>query len=340
MGQAGSMPFLHDALQDLQCHFTWDLDGAADEPLDPAQGLASVALRLAHGPPGRRADLLALRAFLLQRQGRAEEALRSLSEAGRQPALTPHQALLVCGDRAWLSDQLARPEELEQSLAEVWAICRGLGSPLPWTAPGPELAALRGRALLTLGSRFGGGGRLLPGGPAGAAGGRGPPGRAGPGALRRLEAPAGRGGGRGGGPGGPGAAGAGGGPPLVRGREPGRAAVLLDEAARHSRDPEVLRAAARALSPTRALGPLRRALDLAPDHPRLHFDLGRHHYAAARLGGGPAELEAAVASLQVALEKQPTFLRAETLLAEVLGARGPLSAPEPGSAAAEGNGAA
>ncbi|XP_039224020.1 interferon-induced protein with tetratricopeptide repeats 5-like [Crotalus tigris] len=149
---------LKEKLQRLQCHFTWDFE--VKDKMDIRHSLASLSLRLEHGPFYNRGTYLALKAYLRHLEGSPKEALDILKEAKevlrKEPQETfSRQVLLVYGNYAWICYHLTDYNRVDLYLGQIRQICRDLSSPEPYSAPIPEVYAQKGWSLLAMGFRNG-----------------------------------------------------------------------------------------------------------------------------------------------------------------------------------------
>ncbi|KAK9400303.1 interferon-induced protein with tetratricopeptide repeats 5-like [Crotalus adamanteus] len=149
---------LKEKLQRLQCHFTWDFE--VKDKMDIRHSLASLSLRLEHGPFYNRGTYLALKAYLRHLEGSPKEALDILKEAEevlrKEPQETfSRQVLLVYGNYAWICYHLTDYNRVDLYLGQIRQICRDLSSPEPYSAPIPEVYAQKGWSLLAMGFRNG-----------------------------------------------------------------------------------------------------------------------------------------------------------------------------------------
>ncbi|XP_075780830.1 interferon-induced protein with tetratricopeptide repeats 5-like [Pelodiscus sinensis] len=334
-----SLP-LKEKLQALQCHFTWDFE--IRDKVDAAHILHTVALRVAHTPYPNQAVFLAMKAYLCHLQGRYEDALQSLREAEEflardHPGNVPRQALVIYGNYAWIYYHLAHYDVVERYLDKVSQICRSLNSRSPYAALIPEVHAHKGWSLLAAGFRHGqeatecfqralaedeANGEYLAGSVIAAY------------ALwthlydpvswekakkklgdiiqkqpHNYEAKVylAR---------------------LIKKGDRGQAEALLEDV-QNSRDPEVLRNAAKFFQsefPEKRIPILQRAISLDPTYHLLYYDLGvcyKQQLAVADTGRREEILAAATEAFKKAVRIDPAFVFAKLELAEMLGQKTP-----------------
>ncbi|XP_075780866.1 interferon-induced protein with tetratricopeptide repeats 5-like [Pelodiscus sinensis] len=335
-----SLP-LKEKLQTLQCHFTWDFE--IRDKVDAAHILHTVALRIAHTPYPNQAAYLALQAYLCHLQGRYEDALQSLREAEEflardHPGNVPRQALVIYGNYAWIYYHLAHYDVVERYLDQVSQICRSLNSRSPYAALIPEVHAHKGWSLLATGFRHGqqatecfqralaedeANGEFLAGS-----------------AIAafaswthsrdfqyKLEAKKKF--------------------SAIIQEEPQnyeakmylakiletwdrpQGEALVEDVVRNSRDPEVLRNAAKffqAEFPEKAIAILERAISLDPTYHLPHYDLGRcykQQLAAAETDRREEIVAAGTEAFKMAVQKDPASVFAKLALAEMYGEKTP-----------------
>ncbi|XP_075780656.1 interferon-induced protein with tetratricopeptide repeats 5-like [Pelodiscus sinensis] len=334
-----SLP-LKEKLQALQCHFTWDFE--IRDKVDAAHILQTVALRIAHTPYPNQAVYLALQAYLCHLQGRYEDALQSLSEGEKflhrdHPGNVPRQALVIYGNYAWIYYHLAHYDVVERYLDKVSQICCSLNSHLPYAALIPEVHAHKGWSLLAAGFRHGqeatecfqraleedeANGEFLAGSVIAAFASwthlhdsvswkeakeklgdiiqKQPHNYEAKVYLARL----------------------------IKKTDRGQAEALLEDV-QNSRDPEVLRNAAKffqAQFPEKRIPILQRAISLNPTYHLLYYDLGvcyKQQLAAADTGRREEILAAATEAFKMAVQKDPASVFAKLALAEMLGEKTP-----------------
>nr|XP_028603471.1 LOW QUALITY PROTEIN: interferon-induced protein with tetratricopeptide repeats 5-like [Podarcis muralis] len=149
---------LRSKLESLQCHFTWDFE--FKDKVDALHTLQTLAPQAQHTPHRNRGAYLAMRAYLQDFQGNYEEALDSLREAEGalkrdHPANFSRQALVTYGDYAWVYYHLVNYDMVDLYLGRIHDICRSLASPEAYSAMIPEVHAQKGWSLLAGGFRNG-----------------------------------------------------------------------------------------------------------------------------------------------------------------------------------------
>ncbi|XP_075780785.1 interferon-induced protein with tetratricopeptide repeats 5-like isoform X1 [Pelodiscus sinensis] len=337
---ASSLP-LKEKLQALQCHFTWDFE--IRDKVDAVHILHTVALRIAHTPYPNQAAYLALQAYLCHLQGRYEDALQSLREAEEflardHPGNVPRQALVIYGNYAWIYYHLAHYDVVERYLDQVSQICRSLNSRSPYAALIPEVHAHKGWSLLATGFRNGqeaskcfqralaedeANGEFLAGSAIAAFASythsrdfeyKSD-------AKKKLSAIIQE-------------------EPqnyeakmylakILERRDRPQAEALVEDVVRNSRDPEVLRNAAKFFQgefPEKAIAILERAISLDPTYHLPHYDLARcykEQLAVADTGRREEILAAATEAFKMAVQKDPAFVFAKLALAEMYGEKTP-----------------
>nr|XP_025038053.1 interferon-induced protein with tetratricopeptide repeats 1-like [Pelodiscus sinensis] len=108
-----------------------------------------------------------------------------------------------------------------------------------------------------------------------------------------------------------------------------QAEALVEDVVRNSRDPEVLRNAAKffqAEFPEKAIAILERAISLDPTYHLLHYDLGRcykQQLAAAETDRREEIVVAGTEAFKMAVQKDPASVFAKLALAEMLGQKTP-----------------
>uniref|UniRef100_K7FMQ8 Uncharacterized protein n=1 Tax=Pelodiscus sinensis TaxID=13735 RepID=K7FMQ8_PELSI len=108
-----------------------------------------------------------------------------------------------------------------------------------------------------------------------------------------------------------------------------QAEALVEDVVRNSRDPEVLRNAAKFFQgevPEKAIAILERAISLDPTYHLPHYDLGRcykEQLAVADTGRREEILAAATEAFKMAVQKDPASVFAKLALAEMLGEKTP-----------------
>ncbi|XP_007669809.1 interferon-induced protein with tetratricopeptide repeats 5-like [Ornithorhynchus anatinus] len=147
--------FLHTALQQLACHFTWDLkkeditlDDLEDRISDQIEFLFTKSKFTSY-------NLLAYAKYL---KGQNEEALESLRNAEEEiqmyskgEAETRH--LVIWGNRAWIHYHMGNLAKAQNYVDRVERMCSKLSSPHRYKVERPEIFCEEGWALLKFGGK-------------------------------------------------------------------------------------------------------------------------------------------------------------------------------------------
>ncbi|XP_062989891.1 interferon-induced protein with tetratricopeptide repeats 5-like [Elgaria multicarinata webbii] len=149
---------LRGTLQSLQCHFTWHFE--VKDKVDVVHILKTLALQVEHTVYPNRSTYIAMKAYLHYLQGHYDKALHSLREAEevlRQDHLTSfsRQALVAYGNYAWIYYHLNNYHMVELYLGRIHEICQSLSSSEPYSVLIPEIHAQKGWCLLAGGFRNG-----------------------------------------------------------------------------------------------------------------------------------------------------------------------------------------
>lgn len=122
--------------------------------------LKKITFQIAHTPYHNHGTFFTMKAYLHQLQGAYDDALRSLEEA--EIALKQDhssnfscQALVTYGNYAWIYHHLRKSDKVEFYLDKILNICQSLLSPQPYSVLIPEIYAQKGWSLLAVGFRNG-----------------------------------------------------------------------------------------------------------------------------------------------------------------------------------------
>ncbi|XP_010180296.1 PREDICTED: interferon-induced protein with tetratricopeptide repeats 1-like, partial [Mesitornis unicolor] len=146
---------LKKRLDALQCHFTWQL--GVKGHVEPTHILQKLAVEIKHTRHQNQVALLGLQAYLYQLKGQAKEALQSLKDAEGQRKQDEQQAaaaaasLIIWGNYAWVHYHRNSYQEAEKYLKKIQQLC-----PAPRDARLiPYIQAQKGWALLAIRARNG-----------------------------------------------------------------------------------------------------------------------------------------------------------------------------------------
>ncbi|XP_038628501.1 interferon-induced protein with tetratricopeptide repeats 5-like [Tachyglossus aculeatus] len=148
--------FLHTILQQLACHFTWDLK-KEDITLEDLEGRICDQIEfLITKSKFTSYNLLAYAKYL---QGQNEEALESLRNAeeeiqfySKEEAEIRH--LVIWGNCAWVHYHMGNLDKAQNYVDRIERMCSKLSSPHRYKVERPEIFCEEGWALLKFGGRY------------------------------------------------------------------------------------------------------------------------------------------------------------------------------------------
>ncbi|XP_032087576.1 interferon-induced protein with tetratricopeptide repeats 5-like [Thamnophis elegans] len=145
---------LKESLQQLECHFTWELQkehidpGELEERIDEQTQFTKSKVRDYN-----------LRAYVKFLNGKKDEALENLQKAEETvpieyPGDVEKGSLVTWGNYAWLHYHMGNLTESQAYVEKVESICKQFGSESPYKMELPQIDCEKGFALLIFGARY------------------------------------------------------------------------------------------------------------------------------------------------------------------------------------------
>ncbi|GAB0192207.1 interferon-induced protein with tetratricopeptide repeats 5-like [Grus japonensis] len=146
---------LESSLQQLECHFKWDLQ-KQDVDLDDLEETIGDQIEFLMKANITNYNLLS---YVCHLKNMNEEALRNLQKAEEEIKINhPHEiarrSLVTWGNYAWIYYYMERYEEAQTYVSKVENSCKKLSSTAQWKIQLPEIYAEQGWALLKFGGKY------------------------------------------------------------------------------------------------------------------------------------------------------------------------------------------
>uniref|UniRef100_A0A670ZJE9 Interferon induced protein with tetratricopeptide repeats 5 n=1 Tax=Pseudonaja textilis TaxID=8673 RepID=A0A670ZJE9_PSETE len=145
-----------EILQQLECHFTWELQKEHIDPDELEERIAEQIRFLIHKSKVQNYNLLAYVKFLNDKKEEALENLQKAEEAVplEYPGKVEKGSLVTWGNYAWVHYHMGNLTESQAYLEKVESICKQLGSESPYKLELPQIYCEKGWALLKFGVRY------------------------------------------------------------------------------------------------------------------------------------------------------------------------------------------
>ncbi|NXO52161.1 IFIT5 protein, partial [Aramus guarauna] len=146
---------LKSSLQQLECHFNWDLQ-KQDVDLDDLEETIGNQIEFLMEANITHYNLLS---YVCHLKNLNEEALRNLQKAEEEikinhPDEIARRSLVTWGNYAWIYYYMERYEEAQTYVSKVKNSCKKLSSSAEWKIQLPEIYAEQGWALLKFGGKY------------------------------------------------------------------------------------------------------------------------------------------------------------------------------------------
>uniref|UniRef100_A0A8C6XEJ9 Interferon-induced protein with tetratricopeptide repeats 5 n=1 Tax=Naja naja TaxID=35670 RepID=A0A8C6XEJ9_NAJNA len=143
-------------LQQLECHFTWELQKEHIDPDELEERIAEQIRFLIDKPKVQNYNLLAYVKFLNDKKEEALENLQKAEEAVplEYPGDVEKGSLVIWSNYAWVHYHMGNLTESQAHLEKVESICKQLGSESPYKLELPQIYCDKGWALLKFGGRY------------------------------------------------------------------------------------------------------------------------------------------------------------------------------------------
>ncbi|XP_026526581.1 interferon-induced protein with tetratricopeptide repeats 5-like [Notechis scutatus] len=147
---------LKEILQQLECHFTWELQKEHIDPDELEERIAEQIQFLINKSKVQNYNLLAYVKFLNDKKEEALENLQKADEAVplEYPGDVEKGSLVTWGNCAWVHYHMGNLTESQAYLEKVGSICKQLGSESPYKLELPQIYCEKGWALLKFGARY------------------------------------------------------------------------------------------------------------------------------------------------------------------------------------------
>uniref|UniRef100_A0A098LZF4 Interferon-induced protein with tetratricopeptide repeat 5 n=1 Tax=Hypsiglena sp. JMG-2014 TaxID=1550645 RepID=A0A098LZF4_9SAUR len=147
---------LKEILQQLECHFTWELQKEHIDPDELEERIAEQIRFLINKSKVQNYNLLAYVKFLNDKK---DEALENLQKAEENvpieyPGDVEKGSLVTWGNYAWVHYHMGNLTESREYVAKVESTCKQLGSKSPYKMELPQIDCEKGWALLKFGARY------------------------------------------------------------------------------------------------------------------------------------------------------------------------------------------
>uniref|UniRef100_A0A670ZJA9 Interferon induced protein with tetratricopeptide repeats 5 n=1 Tax=Pseudonaja textilis TaxID=8673 RepID=A0A670ZJA9_PSETE len=145
-----------EILQQLECHFTWELQKEHIHPDELEERIAEQIRFLTNKSKVRNYNLLAYVKFLNDKKEEALENLQKAEEAVplEYPGEVEKGSLVTWGNYAWVHYHVGNLTESQAYLEKVESICKQLGGESPYKLELPQIYCDKGWALLKFGARY------------------------------------------------------------------------------------------------------------------------------------------------------------------------------------------
>ncbi|XP_032088207.1 interferon-induced protein with tetratricopeptide repeats 5-like [Thamnophis elegans] len=147
---------LKETLQQLECHFTWELQKEHIDPEELEERIAEQIRFLINKSKVRNYNLLAYVKFLNDKKDEALENLQKAEETVpvEYPEDVEKGSLVTWGSYAWLHYHMGNLTESQAYVEKVESICKQFGSESPYKMELPQIDCEKGWALLKFGARY------------------------------------------------------------------------------------------------------------------------------------------------------------------------------------------
>ncbi|XP_070801608.1 interferon-induced protein with tetratricopeptide repeats 5-like [Pituophis catenifer annectens] len=147
---------LKEILQQLECHFTWELQKEHIDPDELEERIAEQIQFLISKSKVRNYNLLAYVKFLNDKKDEALENLQKAEEAVpiEYPEDVEKGSLVTWGNYAWMHYDMGNLTESQAYVEKIENTCKQLGSEFPYKMELPQINCEKGWALLKFGARY------------------------------------------------------------------------------------------------------------------------------------------------------------------------------------------